>query len=84
MINPHQLPPKSAQRLSLFEVQPGPIQALVQYCLALVMVETGKTKLTNMRPGDTGSLCTFETATGEYLSLTNPPLDNEQEKEVSI
>lgn len=82
MLNKNKLPPGLTQRTSLFNVQPDPIQALVQYCLALVMVEAGKAKLISIFPGDAGALCTFETATGEYLSLTKPPLGDEQEREI--
>jgi hypothetical protein len=46
------------------------------------MVETGKAKLIGTLPGDTGPLSTFETATGEHISLAKPPLDDEQEREV--
>ena len=82
MVNGNKLPPQATQLASLFDVQPGPIQALVQYCLALVMVEAGKAKLVSTIPGDTGLLCTFKTATGEYISLAKPLLGDEQEREV--
>lgn len=82
MVNGNKFSPQSAQLASLFDVQPGPIQALVKYCLALVMVEAGKAKLVNTIPGDTGMLCTFKTATGEYISLAKPLLGDEQEREV--
>jgi hypothetical protein len=46
------------------------------------MVESGKAKLVSTIPGDTGLLCTFKTATGEYISLAKPLLGDEQEREV--
>lgn len=82
MLNKDKLPPQLTQQTTLFDAQPDPIQALVQYCLAMVMVEAGKAKLIHTLPGDTGPLCTFETATGEYISLTKPPLGDEQEQEI--
>jgi hypothetical protein len=82
MLDKNKLPPQAAQLSSLFDVQPGPIQGLVKYCLALVMVESGKAKLVSTIPGDTGLLCTFKTATGEYISLAKPLLGDEQEREV--
>lgn len=82
MINKNELSPELAHLASLLEAQPGPIQALVQYCLALVMVEAGKARLTHTIPGDTGPICIFETMTGERLSLAKPPLGDEQEREV--
>ena len=54
MINKNKLPPQLTQLTSLFDAQPDPIQALVQYCLALVMVEAGKAKLISTLSGDTG------------------------------
>ena len=82
MLNKDKLPSNSAHLASLFDVQPAPIQALVQYCLALVMVESGKDRLVRTIPGDTGLLCTFETATGDYITLAKPLLGDEQEREV--
>jgi hypothetical protein len=71
--------PASAYRASLLDAQPGPIQALVQYCLALAVVEMGQARLISATPGDTGPICTFETATGQHISLAKPPLNVEQE-----
>jgi hypothetical protein len=82
MINGNKLPPESIQLASLFDAQPGLMQALVQYCLALVSVEAGKAKLLSATPGDNGPICTFETATGERVHLAKPPLSTEQEEEV--
>jgi hypothetical protein len=82
MINKNDLFPELARLASLLDVQPRLIQALVQYCLALVMVEAGKARLIGSFPGDTGPLCTFETAAGEHISLTKPLLGDELEREV--
>lgn len=82
MLDKNKLPSQSTHLSSLFDAQPAPIQALVQYCLALVMVESGKAKLVSTIPGDTGLLCTFKTASGEYISLAKPLLGEEQEQEV--
>ena len=82
MTNKNEFSPRLARLTSLLDVQPGPIQALIQYCLALIMVEAGKAKLISITPGDTGPLCTFETTTGTRLSLAKPALSDEQEGEV--
>jgi hypothetical protein len=83
MINKNELPPELAHRASLLDAQPGPLQALVQYCLALALVEAGRASLISTTPGDTGPVCTFGTATGERVSLIKPPLSDEQEREVT-
>jgi len=82
MINSDKVPPDFVRLTSLFDAQPGLTQALLHYCLALVLVETGKTRLINTTPGDLGPICTFETASGERIRLTKPPLSDEQEGEV--
>jgi hypothetical protein len=82
MTNGHKIPPELAQLTSPFEAQPALMQLLVQYCLALVLVETGKAKFISTIPSDNGPICMFETARGERLSLTRPPVSDQQEQEV--
>lgn len=82
MTDGHRFPFKVTQLTSLFDAQPGLLQALVQYCLALAVVEAGKARLISITPGDTGPICTFETAAGERIILAKPPVSNEQEIEV--
>lgn len=73
------LSPEPVHLASLLDAQPGPTQNLVQYYLALAVVEVGQAKLISMTPGDTGPVCTFETATGQHISLAKPPVSVEQE-----
>ncbi len=50
--------------------------------LALAMVEAGKARLIGQEPGEAGAVCTFETATGEQISLARPAMTEEMEAEV--
>ena len=61
------------------EGQPGPVQQVFQYCLALAMVEMGKAELVKTEPGEAGPVCTFRTVAGDVLAVLKPPLDEEQE-----
>ena len=72
------LSPEPVHLSSLLDAQPGLTQSLVQYCLALAVVEAGKAKLVSVTPGDTGPVCTFETVTGQRVNLAKPPLSDEQ------
>jgi hypothetical protein len=67
----------------LLDAQPEPVRAMFHYCLALAMVEAGKARLVGQEPGEAGAVCTFETATGEQLSLARPAMTEEMEAEVS-
>ncbi len=55
---------------------------MFHYCLAMAMVEAGKARLVGQEPGETGAVCTFETATGEQISLARPAMTEEMEAEV--
>ncbi len=67
---------------SLLDAQPEPVRAMFHYCLAMAMVEAGKARLIGQEPGETGAVCTFETATGEQISLARPAMTEEMEVEV--
>ncbi len=67
---------------SLLDAQPEPVRAMFHYCLALAMVEAGRARLVGQEPGEAGAVCTFETATGEHLSLARPAMTEEMEAEV--
>jgi hypothetical protein len=67
---------------SLLDAQPEPVRAMFHYCLALAIVEAGKARLIGQEPGEAGAVCTFETATGEQLSLARPAMTVEMEAEV--
>ena len=76
------LPPDFSAIASLLDAQPEPVRAMFHYCLALTMVEAGKARLVGQEPGEAGAVCTFETATGEQLSLARPAMTEEMEAEV--
>ncbi len=67
---------------SLLDAQPEPVRAMFHYCLAMAMVEAGRARLIGQEPGETGAVCTFETATGEQISLARPAMTEEMEAEV--
>jgi guanyl-specific ribonuclease Sa len=66
------LSPELAAFASLLDAQPAPVRAMFNYCLASLMVEAGKARLVETVPGENGPVCTFETITGEQLSLSAP------------
>ena len=76
------LPPDFSAISSLLDAQPEPVRAMFSYCLALAMVEAGKARLIGQEPGEAGAVCTFETATGEQISLARPAMTEEMEAEV--
>lgn len=67
---------------SLLDAQPEPVRSMFQYCLALAMVELGRGRLIGKIPGETGPICTFETASGERFNLARPPMTEQQERRV--
>jgi len=75
--------PSELQALSiLLDAQPGPVQTAFQYCLALLMVEGGQATIIATSPGESGPICTFQTAVGDVFSLNKPPLTAEHEEEI--
>ena len=76
------LPPDFSAISSLLDAQPEPVRAMFHYCLALAMVEAGKARLLGQEPGEAGAVCTFETATGEQISLARPAMTEDMEAEV--
>ncbi len=76
------LPPDFSAIASLLDAQPEPVRAMYHYCLALAMVEAGRARLLGQEPGEAGAVCTFETATGEQISLARPAMTEEMEAEV--
>jgi hypothetical protein len=59
------LPPELAAFASVLDAQPEPVRAAFAYCLALAMVQGGKARLVETRPGDASPVCVFETAAGD-------------------
>jgi hypothetical protein len=76
------MPPELEQFTALLDAQPGPVQVVFQYCLAMVMVEGGKARLVKTEPGEAGALCTFATVAGDVFTLPRPPLSVVQEAEM--
>ena len=76
------LPPELAAFASLLDARPAPVREAFRYCLALAMGEAGKARLVGQEPGEAGAVCTFETVTGERLSLARPAMTEEMEAEV--
>jgi hypothetical protein len=64
---------------SLLDAQPAPIQAALEYCLALLMVERGQVKLIGHQPGEAGPISTFRTKAGNIFTLAKPPLGQADE-----
>lgn len=73
------LPPELVAFAQLLDAQPIPIQVIFQYCLAMVMVETGKAQITQTVPSDNGVIYTFQTINEDVFSLTKPALSEEIE-----
>ena len=61
--------------------QPEPARGAFNYCLALMMVEAGKAKLIETRPGEAGTICVFESSAGDVFSLARPAMSAEREAE---
>lgn len=76
------LPPELQVLAALLDAQPGHVQAVFQYCLALLMVEGGKASLIATTPGESGAICTFQTVASDVFSLNKPPLSAEDEAAV--
>ncbi len=46
------LPPDLSAFAQLLDAQPEPVRSAFHYCLALLMVEAGKARLIETRPGE--------------------------------
>ena len=64
---------------SFLDAQPRPVREAFQYCLCLLMIESGDMKLVETLPGDEGELCYFETSAGEAFTIPRPAITAEQE-----
>jgi len=58
---------------------PLPVREAFQYCLCLIMLETGGMKLVKTIPGDDGMLCFFETTAGDAFTTSRPTITAEEE-----
>ena len=55
----NELPPDLQMFGAYLDAQPQPVREAFQYCLCLIMLETGGMKLVKTIPGDDGMLCFF-------------------------
>lgn len=68
------LPGELAALVALLDTQPGHVQVIIQYCLALLMVELGQAELIKTESGETGEQCIFETTAGDVFAVVKPSL----------
>ena len=73
------LPPELAAFASLLDAQPEPARAAFAYCRAVAMVQGGKARLVETRPGDASPACVFETIAGDTFSVAKPGITKDQE-----
>ena len=73
------LPPELQMFGAYIDAQPQPVREAFQYCLCLMMVESGGMKLVRTLPSDEGELCYFETSIGEAFTIPRPAITAEQE-----
>jgi hypothetical protein len=73
------LPPELTQFAAILDAEPGPIQVIFRYCLAMLMVEADKARLISTEPGESGAMCTFQTVAGDTFTLLKPPLSEDDE-----
>jgi hypothetical protein len=81
MADSSHLPPEFAAFATLLDAQPEPVRAAFHYCLALVMIESGKARLVETRPGDS-PVCVFETVAGDTFCLPKPPISRDEEQDL--
>jgi hypothetical protein len=74
--SPKDLPPDLAAFAKLLDAQPEPVRNVFNYCLALMMVEAGKARVIETRPGETGTICVFESTAGDVFSLARPAAES--------
>ena len=64
------LPPEYEALYSYLETQPAVVRDIFLYCLCVMMVEAGKMKLVETVPGDEGTICVFQSSTGQKEFIT--------------
>jgi hypothetical protein len=79
-----ELPPELVGFATFLDAQQQSVREIFQYCLCLMMVETGKMRLVETVPGETAAICVFESSAGETFSVTRPPMSQEEEAEVIV
>lgn len=73
------LPGELATLVALLDTQPGQVQVIIQYCLALLMVELGQAELIRTESGEIGEQCIFETTAGDVFTVIKPSLSDAEE-----
>ena len=67
---------------ALLDGQPTPVREAFQYCLCLMMQESGKMELVDTIPGDAQVLYHFKTVDDEVFTVPHPGITPEQEATV--
>lgn len=76
------LPPELTDLAAMLDNLPPAAQAAFQYCLVLMMVESGVAELIQTLAGDGWPLCTFRTNAGDVFTISKPPLSPAEEAAV--
>lgn len=74
-----ELPAELRKYAAFLDAQTELVRETFQYCLCLILVETGKMQLVETVPDNSGIICTFETVTGDRFSIAQPQINKEQE-----
>lgn len=77
---------KSSPELAAFaaslNAHPDDVEDMYQYCLAMVMVETGQAELTKIELRGREPWCTFKSITGDEFVVYRPLLSQTEEREM--
>ncbi|NJN92677.1 MAG: hypothetical protein HC875_00635, partial [Anaerolineales bacterium] len=77
---------KSSPELAAFaaslDAHPDDVEDMYQYCLAMVMVETGQAELTKIELRGREPWCTFKSITGDEFVVLRPMLSQTEEREM--
>lgn len=77
---------KSSPELAAFaaslNAHPEDVEDMYQYCLAMVMVETGQAELTKIELRGREPWCTFKSITGDEFVVLRPVLSQTEEREM--
>jgi hypothetical protein len=79
------LPPELAAFSDLLDAQPAHVRDCFNYCLCLLMAQAGKMRLVEKVPGEpvladgpgNGTVCVFETTSGDHFSMVEPKMSKE-------
>ncbi|MCI0398507.1 MAG: hypothetical protein L0332_13675 [Chloroflexi bacterium] len=77
-----ELPPELQAFASLLDAQQSPVREIFAYCLCLMMVEAGKMRLLETKPGETAPLYVFTTVAGDTFAVPRPAMSPGQEADV--